>query len=131
MNDVKRYETWETGNKQVVTVAADHPLSLIIEALQAENERLKSISQSYEIRLDEMNNDCLTAELEVKQLSELVLINGKVEHNGDKLNKLKADAVRGMVLDFAINGLPHENWSKSAEEYANKLEAGELRYIST
>ena len=94
MNDVKRYEVKQTfiqtGQIRVYKKAdlvesetgdlvsiTDH------QALQAENERLKSISQSYEIRLDEMNNDCLTAELEVKQLSELVLINGKVEHNGE------------------------------------------------
>ena len=37
------------------------------------------------------------------------------------LSDIKAEAIRTMILEFATNGLPNENWSKSCEEYANKL----------
>ncbi|MCP4340516.1 MAG: hypothetical protein GY799_16910 [Desulfobulbaceae bacterium] len=41
---------------------------------------------------------------------------------GETINKIKADEMRQMILSFARNGLPSDNWSKSIEEYANNLE---------
>ncbi len=112
MNDVKRYMIesgigYSSGLGKLSYAEASDGSTIVwpevvikysdYQALQAENERLNA----------------------------LLRLATKVSVAGVDINKLKADAVRGMVLDFAINGLPHENWSKSAEEYANKLEAGE------
>ncbi len=145
MNDVKRYETWETGNKQVVTVAADHPLSLIIEALQAENKELKSSFDSLaaavgwtEARCEQPGDsphDC--ADNLMRSLSQLEMVYGWNLQDAAELvstiNKLKADAVRE-ACEIAASCLSRTDTAEMMHDaiisYADsldvtKLEAGE------
>ncbi len=115
MTDVKRYETWETGSKQAVTVAADHPLSLIIEALQAENERLKAILED---GLSVSSDEVVAADSywEIAGILNVPYGASVIDHarylvSDECINKLKADAVRDVVASLG--------------EFADKLEAVE------
>lgn len=52
----------------------------------------------------------------------------KVKAAFDKHNRaIASDAILGMVLYFAKNGMPDENFSKSCEIYASKIRNGEIK----
>lgn len=51
----------------------------------------------------------------------------KVKAAFDKHKRaIASDAILGMVLYFAKNGMPDENFSKSCEIYADKILDGEI-----
>ncbi len=118
MTDVKRYVGNEPQCEPAIMVDGKIITVDDYQALQAENEMLKSDIKTNFFIIDELRSELLKKDFRISNL-----IDG-IPHG----NKLKADAVREAMDNLLMNGGYGMSFSDAVaalEEYANKLEAGE------